>query len=142
MKVMIESKVNIKGRLFEAWSSGELLFMLAWRDILVRYKQAALGLGWSLLRPLLTTVVFVVVFGKVAKLPSDGLPYTMLVLAALIPWMFFAHTLTIGASALVDNAHMLRRTYLPRLIIPGVSVVIHLLDALLAFFVFIGLSIY
>ncbi|MBF0531745.1 MAG: ABC transporter permease [Candidatus Omnitrophica bacterium] len=116
--------------------------MLAWRDLLVRYKHAALGLGWSVLRPLLTMVVFVIVFGKVAKLPSDGLPYSLLVLSALLPWMLFANTLAVGASSLIDNAAMLRRTYFPRLLIPTTSILIHLSDALLTGLAFIFLALF
>lgn len=116
--------------------------MLAWKDILVRYKQAALGIGWSLLRPILTMLVFVIVFGKVARLPSDGIPYPLLVLSALLPWMFFSNTLSVGASALIDNAPMLRRTYFPRIIIPTTPVIIHLTDCLLAFFIFLLMSFY
>lgn len=139
--VTIKARDSIANKIHEARVDLNVIWVLAWRDILIRYKQTVLGLGWSLLRPILTMLVFVVVFGKVAKLPSDGVPYPLMVLSALIPWLFFSHTLTIGASSLIDNAPMLRRTYFSRIIMPTTPVIMHACDACLSLVVFMALSV-
>ena len=115
----------------DLWSFRELLFFLAWRDILVRYKQTAIGITWSLIRPLLTMLIFSVVFGKLAGLPSNGTPYPILVLAALLPWQFFANSLSDSSNSILGNAGMISKIYFPRLIIPASSIVVSLVDFLI-----------
>lgn len=112
----------------DLWRYRELFYFLAWRDILVRYKQTAFGIAWALLQPLLTMVVFTVVFGRLAKLPADGAPYPILVFAALLPWQFFAAAVTNGANSLVSNANLVSKVYFPRLIVPSASVIPGLVD--------------
>lgn len=112
----------------DLWRYRELFYFLAWRDILVRYKQTAFGIAWALLQPLLTMAVFTIVFGRLAKLPSEGAPYPILVFAALLPWQFFAGAVTNGASSLVSNANLVSKVYFPRLIVPSASVIPGLVD--------------
>jgi lipopolysaccharide transport system permease protein len=113
----------------DLWRFRELFYFLAWRDILVRYKQTAFGVAWALLQPLLTMAVFTIVFGRIAKLPSDGgAPYPILVFAALLSWQFFAGAVTNGASSLVSNANLVSKVYFPRLIVPSASVIPGLVD--------------
>jgi lipopolysaccharide transport system permease protein len=107
----------------DLWRYRELFYFLAWRDILVRYKQTAFGVAWALLQPLLTMTVFTVVFGRLAKLSSEGAPYPILVFAALLPWQFFAAAVTNGANSLVSNANLVSKVYFPRLIVPSASVI-------------------
>ena len=117
----------------DLWGFRELLFFLAWRDVLVRYKQTVIGVSWSLIRPLVTMIVFTIVFGKLAGLPSEGVPYPILVLAALLPWQFFANSLTDSSNSLLSNAGMISKIYFPRLIVPASSVVVSLVDFLITF---------
>jgi lipopolysaccharide transport system permease protein len=112
----------------DLWRYRELFYFLAWRDILVRYKQTAFGVAWALLQPLLTMAVFTVVFGRLAKLPSDGVPYPILVFSALLPWQFFAGAVTNGANSLVSNANLVSKVYFPRLIVPSAAVIPGLVD--------------
>lgn len=116
----------------DLWAYRELFYFLAWRDILVRYKQTVIGIAWALVRPLATMLVFTVVFGKLAKLPSDGVPYPILVFAALLPWQFFANAFSEAGNSLVSNAGMLTKIYFPRLIIPTSAVITSLIDFLLS----------
>ena len=102
----------------DLWRYRELFYFLAWRDILVRYKQTIVGMAWALIRPFLTIVVFTVVFGKLAKLPSDGAPYPILVFAAMLPWQFFANALSECGNSLIGNANLISKVYFPRLIVP------------------------
>jgi len=117
----------------DLWSYRELFFFLAWRDILVTYKQTTIGIAWSVLRPLLTMVIFTVVFGKLAKLPSDGIPYPVLVFAAMLPWYFFSRAVSEGSSSLIANATIISKVYFPRVIIPVSAVVVSLVDFLISF---------
>lgn len=112
----------------DLWRYRELFYFLAWRDILVRYKQTAFGIAWALLQPLLTMAVFTVVFGRLANLPSEGAPYPILVFAALLPWQFFAGAVTNGANSLVSNANLVSKVYFPRLIVPSAAVIPCLVD--------------
>jgi len=105
----------------------------------VRYKQTAIGIAWSVLRPFLTMVVFTVVFSKLARLPSEGIPYPVLVYAALLPWQFFANTLTDSSSALIDNQNLLTKVYFPRIIVPASSVVVALVDFAISLVILAGL---
>jgi lipopolysaccharide transport system permease protein len=112
----------------DLWRYRELFFFLAWRDILVRYKQTAIGVAWSVIRPLATMLVFTVVFGRLAKLPSNGVPYPVMVYAAMLPWQFFANALSESSNSLIDNANLLSKVYFPRLIVPASAVIVSLVD--------------
>jgi lipopolysaccharide transport system permease protein len=116
----------------DLWRFRELFYFLAWRDILVRYKQTVIGLAWSLLRPLLTMIVFAFVFGKLAKLPSGGLPYPIIVLVGMLPWQFFSNSLSESSSSLITNASMISKVYFPRLIVPVSSVITSLIDFMIS----------
>jgi len=116
----------------DLWRYRELFFFLAWRDILVRYKQTAIGIAWSVIRPLVTMLVFTLVFGRLARLPSNGVPYPVLVFAAMLPWQFFANALSECSSSLVDNANLLTKVYFPRLIVPASAVIVSLVDFLIS----------
>jgi len=112
----------------------ELFYFLAWRDILVRYKQTVIGVAWSVLRPLLTMVVFTVIFGRLAKLPTEaGAPYAVMVFAAMLPWQLFANALSETSNSLINNTAMISKVYFPRLIVPGSSVIVGLVDFLISF---------
>jgi ABC-type polysaccharide/polyol phosphate export systems, permease component len=117
----------------DVWRYRELFYFLAWRDILVRYKQTVLGVGWALLQPFLTMVVLTVVFGRIAKLPSHGVPYPILVFAALLPWQFFSRSLSESSISLITNTNLISKVYFPRLIVPIGSVVVSLVDFLISF---------
>jgi lipopolysaccharide transport system permease protein len=112
----------------DLWRFRELLYFLAWRDVLVRYKQTVIGILWAVIRPLLTMLVFTVVFGKFARLPSGGVPYPIFVLAGMLPWQFFANSLSEAGNSLLGNANLISKVYFPRLIIPASSVVTSLID--------------
>lgn len=120
----------------------ELFFFLAWRDILVRYKQTVIGLAWSIIRPLLTMVVFTVIFGRLAKFPSEGVPYAILVYAAMLPWQFFSTSFSDASNSLISNSNMLTKIYFPRLIIPTSTIIVNLVDFLISFIILIGLMIW
>jgi lipopolysaccharide transport system permease protein len=119
-----------------------LFYFLAWRDILVRYKQTAIGVAWSVLRPLLTMVVFTLVFSKLAKLPSDDVPYPILVFAALLPWQFFANAFTEAGNSLISNASMISKVYFPRLVIPASAVIVSFVDFLISGVILIALMVW
>lgn len=126
----------------EIWRFRGLLALLVWRDLLVRYKQTVLGVAWALIRPVVTMVVFTLVFGKLANLPSGGAPYPLLVFAAMLPWQFFASTFADAGNSLVGNASMIAKVYFPRLIIPAGAVFVGLVDLVLAGFVFAALCFF
>jgi lipopolysaccharide transport system permease protein len=117
----------------DIWHYRELFYFLAWRDILVRYKQTVIGIAWSLIRPLLTMIVFTVIFGKLAKLPSEGVPYPVLVFVALLPWQFFANSFSESSNSLIGNANLLSKVYFPRIILPVSSVIVSLVDFFISF---------
>ena len=125
----------------ELWRSRELLGMMVWRDIVVRYKQTAMGLSWALVRPLATMLVFSLVFGKLANLPSNGAPYALMVFAGLLPWLFFSAAFSDASNSVVGNANLVSKVYFPRLIIPLTSVLVGLVDFLLALGVYLVLSV-
>ena len=126
----------------DLWRYRELFYFLAWRDILVRYKQTVIGLAWALIRPLLTMIVFVFVFGKLAKLPSDGVPYPILVFAALLPWQFFANAFTEAGNSLISNASMISKVYFPRLVVPTSAVIVSFIDFLISGIILVGLMVW
>lgn len=112
----------------DLWRYRELFYFMAWRDILVRYKQTVIGVAWSLLRPLATMLVLSIVFGRIAKMPSEGVPYPILVFSAMLPWQMFANALAESSNSLVVNANMLTKVYFPRLIVPTSAVIVSLVD--------------
>lgn len=126
----------------DLWKFRELFFFLAWRDILVRYKQTAIGLAWSVIRPFLTMIVLTVIFGRVAKLPSEGVPYPILVYAAMLPWQFFSTSFSDASNSLITNTNMLTKIYFPRLIIPASTVIVNVVDFLISFVILIGLMLW
>jgi lipopolysaccharide transport system permease protein len=133
-----------KGRLpwREIWNYRELFVFLAWRDILVRYKQTIIGIAWSVIRPLLTMIVFTIIFGRLAKFPSEGIPYPILVFAGLLPWQLFANAFTASSTSLVANASMISKVYFPRIIIPASAIIVSLVDFLITFMIMVGLMIW
>lgn len=116
----------------DLWRYRELFYFLAWRDVLVRYKQTVIGILWSVIKPLLTMIVFVFVFGKLAKLPSDGVPYPVLVLSGMLPWLFFASAFSEAGNSLVGNANIISKVYFPRLIVPLSSVIVSLVEFMIS----------
>lgn len=120
----------------------ELLFFLVWRDVKVRYKQTVLGAAWAILQPLFTMLIFSVIFGKFAKIPSDGVPYKLFAYAALLPWTFFSNGVSQSALSLVNSEHLLTKIYFPRLFIPTASVGAALVDLALSFGVYACLMVY
>jgi lipopolysaccharide transport system permease protein len=116
----------------DLWRYRELFYFLSWRDILVRYKQTVIGIAWSIIRPLLTMVVFTIVFGKLANLPSEGVPYPILVFAAMLPWQFFSNAFTEAGNSLISNANMISKVYFPRLVIPTSAVIVSFIDFLIS----------
>lgn len=121
----------------DVWAYRELLYFFIWRDVKVRYKQTALGAGWAIIQPLMTMVVFTVFFGHLARMPSDGLPYPIFSLAALVPWTYFAAALGSGSTALGGQQHIISKVYFPRLIIPLAAVLAPLIDFAIAFVILI-----
>ncbi|MBH8561062.1 ABC transporter permease [Nostoc sp. CENA67] len=122
----------------DLWRYRELFYFLAWRDILVRYKQTAIGIAWALIRPFLTMVVFTVVFGKLAKLPSP-VPYPILVFAAMLPWQFFSGALSECSNSLISNANLISKVYFPRLIVPISAVIVSFVDFMVSGIILLGL---
>jgi lipopolysaccharide transport system permease protein len=129
-------------RLRDLWEYRELLFFLTWRDIKVRYKQTILGAAWAIIQPFLTMVVFSLFFGRLAGMPSDGVPYPLFSFAALVPWTFFAYSLTQSANSLVGNANLIQKVYFPRLVIPLSSVFSGAVDFVLAFGVLLAMMLF
>lgn len=130
--IVINSEVNYIKYWQELWDYKELLYILAKRDIAVRYKQTIIGIAWSILQPLMTLIVFTVVFNKIAKLPSAGdAPYALMVYIALIPWQFFSISLSSSSSSLVENSNLINKVYFPRLIIPMSTSSVSLIDLII-----------
>jgi len=127
----------------DLWHYRELFFFLSWRDILVRYKQTIIGIAWSVLRPLLTMLVFTIIFGRFAKFPSEGdAPYAVMVFAALLPWQLFANALSETSNSLINNTAMISKIYFPRLIIPTSAVIVGLVDFLISFGILVLLMVW
>ncbi len=129
-------------RLWELWKYRELLYFITWRDVKVRYKQAVLGIAWVIIQPLMTMVIFSLIFGQLAKLPSEGLPYPVFSYCGLLPWQLFAGALQKGGASLVGNAHLITKVYFPRLIIPLSAIAAGLVDFAISFVVLFGLMLY
>lgn len=133
------SRGRVPLRLGEMWAYRELLYFLVWRDVKVRYKQTALGAAWAIIQPFLTMVVFSVFFGRLAKIPSDGIPYPLFAFSALVPWTFFANGLNQASNSLVGSAALVKKVYFPRLVIPLASVLSGAVDFVLALLVLGGM---
>jgi lipopolysaccharide transport system permease protein len=142
LEVIIEPGKTERQYWRDLWRYRELFYFLAWRDILVRYKQTVIGIAWSVVRPVFTMIIFTVVFGKLAKLDSSGVPYPILVFSALLPWQLFANSLTSISSSIVGNSNLISKIYFPRLIIPFSSLVFNLIDFIISFVILIGLMIW
>lgn len=122
----------------ELWAHRELLFLFAWRDATVRYKQSVVGIGWALIQPVMMMIIFTTVFGRFAKLPSDGLPYSVFTLCALVPWNYFARSLSDSSNSLVGASHLITKIYFPRLVLPLSKVFSGLIDFAIAFVLLIA----
>lgn len=126
----------------EAWEYRELLFFLTWRDVKVKYKQTYLGVAWAVLQPMLTMIIFSFVFGRVAKLPSHGVPYPLFTYAALLPWQLFANALAQSSNSLVTNQALLTKVYFPRMLIPSATVLAGVVDFTVACVVLFGMMLF
>jgi lipopolysaccharide transport system permease protein len=129
-------------KLGDLWAYRELVHFLTWRDVKVRYKQTVLGAAWAILQPLLTMLVFSLFFGRLAHMPSEGVPYPVFTLAAIVPWTFFSNGLTQSSNSLVGNANLITKVYFPRLIVPVATVLSGVIDFVLAFFVLLAMMTY
>lgn len=129
-------------RLADVWAYRELLYFLIWRDIKVRYKQTVLGAGWAILQPFFTMVIFSIFFGRLAQMPSDGVPYPIFAYAALVPWTFFANGLTQAVNSVVGGSSLIKKVYFPRIILPIAAVLAGVVDFLFAFAVLVGMALY
>ena len=125
----------------DLWAYRELFFFLAWRDVAVRYKQTVIGVAWAIIRPVLTMIIFTIIFGRIAELPAEGVPYPILVYAALLPWQLFANALSESSNSLISNAQMISKVYFPRLAIPFSSVVVSFIDFAIAFVILVALML-
>ena len=133
-ELVIEAGRAEKNYWKDLWLYRELFYILSWRDIKVRYKQTVIGAAWSIIRPLLTMIVFTVIFGRVAKLPTEGsAPYAIMVYAAMLPWQFFANSLSEASNSLIGNTNLITKIYFPRMIIPASSVIVSLVDFAISF---------
>ena len=142
LEIIIEGGRSDRQYWKDLWNYRELFFFLAWRDILVRYKQTVIGILWALVRPLVTMVVLTVVFGKWAKLPSEGVPYPILVFAAMLPWQFFANSFSGASNSLISNTNLISKVSFPRLIIPISTIVVSFVDFLISTIILFGLMIW
>ncbi len=142
-EIIIEPGRTEKNYWSDLWRFRELFYILSWRDISVRYKQTVIGVLWALIRPILTMVVFTVIFGKMAKFPSDGnAPYAIMVYAGMLPWQFFSSAITATSNSLVGNAQLITKVYFPRLIIPVSSIITSFVDFIISFIILIFLMFY
>ena len=124
----------------DLWRYRELFYVLAWRDVAVRYKQTVIGAAWALIRPILTMVVFTIIFGRIAKLPSDGVaPYPLMVFAGMLPWSLFATGITDASNSLIANANLISKVYFPRLIVPIATIVVAFVDFLISFAILVAM---
>ena len=141
--LLIEPGMTEKNYWLDLWRYRELFFILALRDLSVRYKQTIIGILWAVIRPFLTMVVFTVVFGRLAQLPSDGgAPYALMVFAAMLPWTLFSNALSESSNSLIGNANLIGKVYFPRMIIPAASLVTAFIDFLISFVILAGIMVY
>lgn len=142
LEIVIEAGHSEKNYWRDVWRFRELFYILTWRDVKVRYKQTVIGAAWSVIRPLLTMIVFTIIFGKIAKLPSEGTaPYAIMVFAAMLPWQFFSNALSEGSNSLVTNANLISKVYFPRLIVPASAVITSFVDFLISFGILVVMMI-
>src|SRR5436309_5498934 len=140
--IVIEAGRTEKNYWTDLWRYRELFLILAWRDISVRYKQTIIGVAWAVIRPFLTMVVFTVIFGRIAALPSGGAPYALMVFAEMLPWSLFSTALGEASNSLIGNERLISKVYFPRLIIPTATVVTAFVDFLISFVILVGLMAY
>jgi len=140
--VVIKPSPGFTLKFKEFWNYRELLYFLIWRDIKVRYKQTMIGAAWAVIQPFFTMVVFSVIFGKFAKIPSEGLPYPIFAYCALVPWTYFANSLTKATNTMVANQNMITKVYFPRLVLPVSAVISGIPDFLISFLVLIGMMFF
>src|SRR5581483_428943 len=132
--IVIEAGRQERHYWLELWRYRELFMVLAWRDLAVRYKQTVIGVLWALIRPLLAVLIFTIIFGRIAKLPTVGTaPYAVMVLVGMLPWTFFATSLADAASSLTTNANLISKVYFPRMIVPSATLVVAMVDFLISF---------
>jgi lipopolysaccharide transport system permease protein len=141
-ELIIEAGASEKNYWKDIWRYRELFYILSWRDIKVRYKQTVIGAAWSIIRPLLTTIIFTFVFNKVAKLESpSAAPYALMVFAGMLPWQFFANALSEASNSLIGNSNLITKVYFPRMIVPASSVITSLVDLAISFVILVGMFI-
>src|SRR5262245_995259 len=140
--IIIEPGRTEKNYWADLWRYRELFLILAWRDVSVRYKQTIIGIAWAVIRPFLTMVIFTVIFGRIAGLPSNGAPYALMVFAAMLPWSLFATALGEASNSLTGNERLISKVYFPRLIVPTATVVTAFVDFLISFAILIALMVY
>ncbi len=142
-EIIIEAGRTGKNYWTDIWRYRELFLILAWRDLSVRYKQTIIGILWAFLRPFLTMVVFSIIFGRIAKLPSDGnVPYPLMVLAAMLPWTLFSNALSESSNSLINNTGLISKVYFPRMIMPAATVITALVDFFIGFILLVGMMVY
>ena len=141
-ELIIEAGRAEKHYWHDLWRYRELFYFLSWRDVLVRYKQTEIGIAWALIQPLLTMIVFTIIFGSIAKLPSGGVPYPILVFSAMLPWQLFSNSISASSNSLISNANLLSKIYFPRLIVPTSAIVVSLVDFLLSGTILVGLMVW
>src|ERR1022692_3453820 len=142
MELILEPGRAEKNYWRDLWRYRELFIVLAWRDVAIRYKQTVIGVAWAVIRPALTVLVFTIVFGRIARLPSGGVPYPLMVFAGMLPWTFFSTALSDASNSLVSNSNLISKVYFPRLIVPGAAVMVSLVDFLISLAILIGLMIW
>lgn len=140
--LVIEAGQSFERYWRDLWDYRDLFIFLVWRDILVRYKQTVIGVAWVVIRPIMTMLVFTLVFGKLAQLPSDGVPYSLMVFSGMLPWFFFSSALSESGNSMVTNSNLLAKVYFPRLIIPVSAIMVCLFDFALSFMVLIPFMYY
>lgn len=140
--LVIEAGQSSRNYWKDLWRYRDLFFFLVWRDILVRYKQTVIGIAWVVIRPIMTMLVFTLVFGKLAKLPSDGVPYSLMVFSGMLPWFFFSSALSESSNSMVTNSNLLSKVYFPRIIVPTSAIIVCLVDFFLSFLVLVPFMYY
>src|ERR1700728_3403283 len=141
--IIIEGGLQERKYWRDLWRYRELFYVLAWRDLSVRYKQTVIGAAWAVIRPVLTMVVFTIIFGRIAKLPSDGdTPYPLMVFAGMLPWTFFSSSLSEASGSLIGNSNLISKVYFPRLIVPTATVVVAFADFLISFAILLAMMVW
>ena len=142
MEIILEAGRAEKNYWRDLWRYRELFQVLAWRDCAVRYKQTVIGIAWAVIRPVLTVVIFTVIFGRLAKLPSDGVPYPLMVFAGMLPWTFFSTALADASNSLISNTNLVTKVYFPRLIVPTATIVAAFVDFLIGLVILAGMMVW